>query len=122
MFHLKNGKTTTFYLDVLKVSFTESGAEGGCPAKKDNAGCFFLGKKKHLREPDIITANKIFCDCYFSWNFRGIGAHGISIGKPLPAIPQEHRATYLKQDFTVENAAIIPCEQVLGAYMVRFIR
>lgn len=118
----KAGKTTTFRLKFLELSFTEVGIEGGCPAEKDNAGCFFMGVKQALREPEVITGNKMFCDCTFAWHFGSCGAHGGSIGKTLPAIPQEHRATYPKQDFTVENAAKIPCEQVLGSYLVRFIR
>lgn len=32
------------------------------------------------------------------------------------------RMQYDKQPFTAENAAAIPCRQVLGAYIVRFTR
>ena len=41
-------------------------------------------------------------------------AHGASIGKTLPVYP--------RQDCTAQNAAAIPCRQVLGAYMVAFDR
>ena len=118
----KNGKTTTFRLKFLEISFVEAGIEGGCPAEKDNAGYFFLGEKQELRGPEVITANKVFCDCTFAWHVGDYGAHGVSIGKTLPAIPEERRVTYPKQDFTAENAAMIPCDQVLGAYVVRFTR
>ena len=68
-----------------------------------------------------ITANKEFCDCEFAWRFAG-GAHGVSLGKTLPAIPEEETTHYEKASFTVENAAVIPCMQVLGAYQVTFER
>lgn len=68
-----------------------------------------------------ITANKEFCDCEFAWRFAG-SAHGVSLGKTLPAIPEEETTHYEKAAFTVENAAVIPCMQVLGAYRVTFER
>ena len=68
-----------------------------------------------------IDRNKEFCDCEFAWHFAG-GAHGVSLGKTLPAIPEEETAHYEKAAFTVENAAIIPCTQVLGVYRVAFER
>ena len=40
----------------------------------------------------------------------------------LPAIPEEETTHYEKAAFTVENAAVIPCTQVLGAYQVTFER
>ena len=43
-------------------------------------------------------------------------------GKALPAIPEEETTHYEKAAFTVENAAVIPCTQVLGAYQVTFER
>lgn len=43
-------------------------------------------------------------------------------GKMLPAIPEEETTHYEKAAFTVENAAVIPCMQVLGAYQVTFER
>lgn len=43
-------------------------------------------------------------------------------GKTLPAIPEEETTHYEKAAFTVENAAVIPCMQVLEAYQVTFER
>lgn len=37
----KQGKATVFTTDALTIHFTPVGIEGGCPAEKDNAGCFF---------------------------------------------------------------------------------
>ena len=37
----QDGNTTRFVTDFLDISFTGVGIEGGCPAEKDNAGCFF---------------------------------------------------------------------------------
>ena len=98
----KDGKKTIFTLPELTISFTGVGIEGGCPAEK-------------------IDRNKEFCDCEFAWHFSG-GVHGVSLGKTLPAIPEEETTHYEKAAFTVENAAVIPCMQVLGADQVTFER
>ncbi len=117
----KINKTTIFKTDNLEISFTRVGVTGSCPAEKDNAGCYFL-PTNDLRLPETIDSNKEFCDCEFKWNFNGNGAFGKSIGKTLPAIPTEVKNVYPKIEFTVENAAIIPCSQVLGTYVVEFER
>lgn len=119
---VREGKTVTFRTDFLEISFTGVGIEGSCPAEKDNAGCFFLGKTETLRLPGTISSNKEFCDCAFSWHFADGNAHGVSIGKTLPAIASEPKTVYPRQAFTPRNAAEIPCEQVLGSYVVRFDR
>lgn len=91
-------------------------------AEKDNVGCYYLKDGTFTLVPaEKITANKEFCDCEFAWRFAG-GAHGVSLGKTLPAIPEEETTHYEKAAFTVENAAVIPCTQVLGAYQVTFER
>lgn len=46
----------------------------------------------------------------------GNDAHGVSSGKTLPAYPTDVKNVYPKETFTAENAAKIPCEQVLGTY------
>lgn len=110
----KDGKKTTFTLPELMISFTGVGIEGGCPAEKDNVGCYYLKDGTFTLVPaEKITANKEFCDCEFAWRFAG-GTHGVSLGKTLPAIPKEETTHYEKAAFTVENAAVIPCMQVLG--------
>lgn len=38
----RQGKTVIFRTDFLEISFTGVGTGGGCPAEKDNDGCFFL--------------------------------------------------------------------------------
>ena len=118
----RDGKTVTFCTDFLEISFTGVGIEGSCPAEKDNAGCWFPGGGLRLRAPEVITANKEFCDCSFRWRFSDGSAHGVSLGKTLPAIPTDVKTIYPKQALTPENAAQIPCEQVLGSYVVRFDR
>lgn len=119
---VRDGKKTTFTLPELTISFTGVGIEGGCPAEKDNVGCYYLKDGTFTLVPaEKITANKEFCDCEFAWRFAG-GAHGVSLGKTLPAIPEEETTHYEKAAFTVENAAVIPCMQVLGAYQVTFER
>ena len=97
----KDGKKTTFTLPELTISFTGAGIEGGCPAEKDNVGCYYLKDGTFT----LVPAEKI-----------------TALGKTLPAIPEEETTHYEKAAFTVENAAVIPCMQVLGAYRVTFER
>lgn len=118
----KEGKTTLFAAGTLRISFTGVGVEGGCPAEKDNAGCFFAREGGYvLHRPDVIDQKKEFCDCEFSWEMEG-GAHGVSEGKNLPAVPTPAQKNYPKEECTVGNAARIPCRQVLGTYRVQFER
>lgn len=117
----REGKAVTFETPFLQITYTGTGALGGCPAEKDNDGCFFLNEA--FRPAESIDQKKEFCDCAFSWHFTETDAKGVSMnGKTLPAIPTEAKITYPKQPFTAETAAAIPCEQILGAYMVRFER
>lgn len=118
----RQGKKVTFKTEFLELSFWGVDIEGSCPAEKDNAGCYFIGKETTLRKPETINSNKEFCDCDFQWKFTDKDAHGVSIGKTLPAYPSEVKTVYPKKDFRVENAANIPCEQVLGTYRVVFDR
>lgn len=115
-------RTVTFRTEFLELSFTGVGIGGSCPAEQDHNGCFFLGETPRLQAPEIITANKEFCDCSFAWKFTATDARGISQGKTLPAYPTEIRTVYPKAPFTAEYAAGIPCEQVLGSYKVVFER
>ena len=98
----REGKTVTFRTELLEIRFTGVGIEP-------------------LRAPEAIAGGKEFCDCTFRWKLAD-GARGVSIGKTLPAYPTEVSVVYPKEDFTVENAAKIPCRQVLGTYTVRFER
>lgn len=116
------GKTVTFRTDFLELSFTGVGIEGSCPAEKDNSGCFFLDDQERLRPAETVTANKEFCDCRFRWRFTAGDAHGVSIGKTLPAYLEPVTEVYHRETLCPENAARIPCRQVLGAYVVRFSR
>ena len=118
----RDGKTVTFWTDFLEIAFTGVGIEGSCPAEKDNAGCWFPDADLRLRAPEVITANKEFCDCTFRWHFSDGNAHGVSLGKTLPAIPTDVKTIYPRQALTAQNAAAIPCTQVLGSYAVRFER
>lgn len=112
----------------MKITFVRTGLAGGCPAEKDNCGCFFVesdGKTDgeiKLRKPETITAGKEFCDCRFAWSFGGHDAHGVSEGKTLPAIPTEPKVIYPKQKLEARSAAAIECNQVLGSYAVCFER
>ena len=119
---LRDGKTTRFLTGFLDIRFTGVGIEGGCPAEKDNAGCFFLSPVEKLRPSEPVTVKKEFCDCTFRWRFAPGGAHGVSIGKTLPAYPSPQQTVYPRIPFTAQSATQIPCRQVLGSYAVRFER
>ena len=116
----KQGKATVFTTDALTIRFTPVGIEGGCPAEKDNAGCFFkYNAVWALRPAEKIDVRKEFCDCEFAWRS---GTHGVSLGKTLPAFPSELCVSYPAQPFCVSSAAVIPCDHVLGSYVVWFER
>ena len=115
-------KTVVFKTDFLEISFRKVGVEGSCPAEKDNEGCFFLKGETFFEPAEVITVNKEFCDCAFTWRFTESDANGMSIGTTLPAVPVPIRNVYPRKEFTAKNAANIPCHQVLGAYVVNFKR
>lgn len=119
----EEGRAVTFDAGFLEITYTGVGIEGGCPAERDNDGCFFLSEEKRFVAAEAIDQKKEFCDCSFAWKFGEDSAKGISIGgKSVPAIPTEPKCDYLKQALTAENASKIPCEQILGSYVVTFER
>jgi hypothetical protein len=119
----REGKTVTIRAPFLTLSYTGVGIEGGCPAEKDNDDCYFnVPQDTEFRPAGTISENKEFCDCAFAWRFHEGDAAGKSEGKTLPAFEAPVSRTYEKQSLTAENAAAIPCEQVLGSYIVRFAR
>ena len=118
----REGKTVTFSTEFLEISFTGMGLTGGCPAEKDNAGCFFPDEDFALHPAETIDAHKEFCDCAFAWHFAPGDAHGVSLGMTLPAIPTPQEKQYPRRPLTAEHIAAIPCTQVLGTYTVTFER
>ena len=106
----------------LDLRYKGTGIPGGCPAEKDNDGCFFIGSGTEFRPAEVISENKEFCDCSFRWKFNEGDAHGVSEGKTLPAFMEEKTADYEPLPFSPESAAAIPCIRVLGSYIVRFDR
>ncbi len=118
----KNDRGFTFRLPFLSITFSPVGIIGGCPAEKDNEGCFFPEDSMRFRPAETVTENKEFCDCSFSWSFHKGDAYGKSLGKTLPAFPSEQVNFYPRLPLTAENAAAIPCRQVLGSYSVKFRR
>ena len=66
---------------------------GRLPCGKGQRRRYYLKDGTFTLVPaEKITANKEFCDCEFAWRFAG-GAHGVSLGKMLPAIPGEGNGT-----------------------------
>lgn len=118
----RDGKKVDITSAFLDLAYEGVGIEGSCPAEKDNEGCFFLGEPLLFQPAETISSNKEFCDCSFSWKFSAGDGHGQSIGKTLLALPKEKQHQYEVLPLTAENAAAIPCKQVLGSYIVRFER
>ncbi len=118
----REGRKVTFETPFLTISFTGTGTAGGCPSEKDNDGCFYLSGGTEFRPAEIIDVPKEFCDCEFAWHYHEGDAEGRSEGRTIPAFdtPPAHR--YERRRLTPENAAAIPCRQVLGSYVVRFNR
>ena len=118
----QKGQTTTLRNEELEISFSKVGIRGGCPAEKDNDGCFYIGRDEKCFAPaEKVDVPKEFCDCGFRW-LTDKGTSGQSVGETLPAILEPVQTVYPKAYFCLENAAKIPCRQVLGAYAVKFIR
>lgn len=116
----KSNSSVLFHTPFLEITYIGTGILGGCPAERDNDGCFYGNT---FRPAEKIDANKEFCHCAFAWKFLNATAHGISMdSKSIPAIPTEPIHFYEKQALTAENAAAIPCEQILGAYRLQFQR
>ncbi len=110
----------------LRLSYKGTGIEGGCPAEKDNEGCFYIKdgpvKDTEFRPAETINSNKEFCDCEFAWTFNAGDARGKSEGKTIAVAAAPSKVQYQRLPLTAENAAAIPCSRVLGAYMVKFER
>lgn len=121
--YIRQGSAVTFTVPALTITYTGVGIQGGCPAEQDNDGCFFPGAEMEFRPVEVIGQPKEFCDCAFAWSFSPADAHGKSIGeKTMPAFPTPPRIQYPRQALTAQAAASIPCQQILGAYTVRFRR
>ena len=118
----KEGKSTSFHTPFLDISFLRVGISGGCPAEKDNDGCFFPYSRKSFRPAEKITENKEFCDCEFKWKFSPHDAFGKSEGATFPAFYTEPQTVCEKLPLTAQNAAAIACIKVLGSYAVIFER
>ena len=118
----REGKSVRITAPFLELTYTGTGIEGGCPAEHDNDGCFYVGNDIEFRPAETIGSNKEFCDCSFAWKFHEGDARGRSEGKTIPAQYQPPETAYPSCSLSAENAASIPCQQVLGAYVVRFCR
>lgn len=118
-----NENATTFECSFLKITYTAVGVEGGCPAERDNDGCFFYKKGMKFIPAERIDSNREFCDCEFRWKFDIKSTGGISVGgKSIPAAHTAQQKHYDRQELSARNTAAIPCQQILGAYTVKFQR
>lgn len=117
------GKSVSFHSEFLDVRYIGVGRIGGCPAEKDNDGCFFIEEEPYLRPAEVIDSHKEYCDCEFCWKFEEDNAKGISVGgDSVPAFLTEIKRQYDREQFSAQTAAKIPCEQILGSYRVLFTR
>ena len=106
----------------LSLSYQGIGATGGCPAEKDNEGCYFLKNDREFRPAEKIEADREFCSCGFQWRFHEGDAGGEGTGEMRAARAQEPEEKYDQLPLSAENAAKLTCFCVLGAYRVRFRR
>lgn len=122
VFHYKReGEQVTFYSPFLRITYTGVGIQGGCPAERDNDGCFFREETLTFLPKEEIASNRTFCNCSFAWHYGEQDAQGVSVGSAsLPAIPTAPQKQYDKQPLSAPYAASIPCEQILGSYTVTF--
>ena len=90
----REGKSVTFRTPFLSITYTGTGAIGGCPAEKDNDGCFFLGEG--FRPAERIDQKKEFCDCAFSWCFTETDAGGASESEKLCRPSLRSRGMFMK--------------------------
>ena len=118
----RNADEVTIRTSFLQLSYSGTGAYGGCPAEQDNEGCYYLGNEVEFRPAEKIEEKEEYCCCSFRWSFNEGDAHGESDGSMLPAKFTLMQNKYDPLPFTAENAAAIKCRQVLGAYVVRFER
>lgn len=127
--------TTIFNTPFLEISYEGTGISGGCPAEKDNEGCFFIRSdsnafSQQTSKPQnvFIPAEKIngrreFCNCRFAWHFNKGDACGMSTeSRSVPAFYSEQIKEYKKEALTAANAAKLPCLQLLGSYNIIFYR
>ena len=119
----RDGNAVIFTSPFLEITYKRVGIEGGCPAEKDNDGCFFIGEKIEFREKGIIKVNKEFCDCKFEWKFAEGNARGISIGDKSVAVEAtKPEKAYEREEFSARTAAAIECMQIVGSYALSFER
>ena len=78
------------------------------PARPEEAGLFYTPRPEEDKR--LGTVGHVCMD------------FGRSEERTLPAYPEAVRVVYPRTQLTAENAAKLPCEQVLGAYTVTFER
>lgn len=115
----RDGKTVIITAPFLDLIYTGTGMEGDCPAESDNEGCYYIGNDIEFRPAEKIGNNKEFCDCSFSWKYTDGDASGESGWETIAAFYETPENEYARQSLSAENAAAIPCKQVLGSYIVR---
>ena len=120
--YTRDGRKVVITAPFLELSYTGTGIEGGCPAEKDNEGCYYIRGDLEFRPAEKIDQRKEFCDCEFTWKFHEGDARGASEGRTIAVNGMPVSIEYEKTSLTAENAAAIPCIRVLGAYIVRFTR
>ena len=119
----RRGPSVTVQAPFLEITYTGVGTIGGCPAEKDHDGCVFLGDSMTFRAREVIAQNKEYCNCSFAWCFAPGDARGASTdGTSVPAFFAPPQHNYEQQALSPQNAAAIPCQQVLGSYKVCFDR
>ena len=102
--YVRDGSTVTISSPFLDLEYTGTGIEEACPDETDNEGCYYRGNDTEFRPAEKAGRNRELCECTFSWK-----SHASDEQVDKQALP-------------AENAASIPCEKILGSWIVRFIR
>ena len=50
----RDGERVQISSPFLTIEFTGTGIEGGCPAERDNDGCFFIGEDETFRSAETM--------------------------------------------------------------------
>ena len=59
--YTREGRKVTITAPFLELSYTGTGIEGGCPAEKDNEGCYYIGGDPEFRPAIYVKLSPIQC-------------------------------------------------------------
>ncbi len=112
----QEGAATTFQAPFLTLTYTQTGAVGGCPAEKDNDGRFTPKRGSPLcpggghHRPSGLLRRGLPMGLLAPGDAQGRSQNG----KTLPAFPTPPKVRYPRQPMTPQAAAAIPASRCWG--------